>query len=118
VILCTVTCWCPHCKLTCWCYKFSIYMDGSVSNMSFLIQMRLQCHNQFSTSEVNGRTRNNYASENCRELFLCHRFPKVSLTTLLLVAKHFFHKRFCFIRKAVLCSTRKLTCLFIRRYLL
>jgi len=85
-------------------------VDRSEGNESFLMQMLLQCHNQLSTSEVNGRMRNIYASDNYKEGFLCYRFPKVALTTLLLVAKDFIHKRFCFIHKAVVCSTRKLTC--------
>jgi len=107
---CKLTCWCPHCELTCWCYKFSMHVDRSEGNVSFLMQMLLQCHNQLCTSEVNRRMRNIYASDNCIEGFLCYRFPKVALTTLLLVAKYFIHKRFCFIHKAVVCSIHKLTC--------
>ena len=56
------------------------------------MQMILQCHNQLSTSKVNGRTRNICASEKYIERFLCYRFPKVALKTLLLAAKDFIHK--------------------------
>jgi len=101
----------------CCCYEFSMHVNGSASNMSFLMQMLLQCENQLSTSETNWLMRNIYASENYIERFLSYRFPKVALTTLLLVAKDFIYKRFCFIRKAVVGSTRKHICWLLRRYL-
>jgi len=87
-----------------------MHVDRSEGNESFLMQILLQCHNQLSTSEVNRHMRNMFASEIYIEGFLCYRIPKVALTTLLLVSKDFIHKRFCFIHKAVVCSTRKLTC--------
>ena len=98
-------------------FKFSMHVDRSEDNESFLMHMLLQCHNQLSTSEVNRHMLNIYASDNYIEGFFCYRIPKVALTTLLLVAKDFIHKRFCFIHKAVVCSTRKLTCWLVRRYL-
>jgi len=60
---------------------------------------------------------NIYASDNYIGTFVCYRFPKAALPTLLLVAKDFIHKRFCFIHKAVVCSVRKLRCWLKMRYL-
>jgi len=87
-----------------------MHVDRSEGYESLLMEILLQCHNQLSTSEVNRHKRNIFASEIYIEGFLCYILPKVGLTTLLLVAKDFIHKRFCFIHKAVVCSTRKLTC--------